>query len=382
VAERPVAVPIEIRAPGTSLEDLVAEASRQLSICNACRYCEGLCAVFPAVERRDLLGSGDVTQIANLCHDCRACFDACMYASPHEFKLDLPVALSAVRVADYRRLVWPHRVPGLLRGRIGLLIGVVVSSLVFLATALIDSGPARLLAAGPGSDAQSPYELISYPVLLVLVLLPAVYAAGVLLGAARTYWREVGASEVPVGARAVGRAVWEAATLRYLRGGGVDCPYPDDTTPSGARRHLHGLVAYGFGLCLISTISAGVLQDLMGQDPPYGWLSVPVLTGTVGGLGLAVGCIWLLVLKRRSSPQTSFAAMTVKDYGLLVALAFLAVTGLVVLLLRTTPAYGIVLLVHLAAVALSFAMAPYSKLAHVVYRFLALVRDNAERLHR
>ena len=36
------------------LEALVAEAEvgRQMQICNACRYCEGFCAVFPAMTRR------------------------------------------------------------------------------------------------------------------------------------------------------------------------------------------------------------------------------------------------------------------------------------------------------------------------------------------
>lgn len=66
----------------TSLDLLVEEANRQLNICNACRYCEGLCAVFPALERRSLLSEADVTQLSNLCHDCRACYDACMYAPP------------------------------------------------------------------------------------------------------------------------------------------------------------------------------------------------------------------------------------------------------------------------------------------------------------
>ena len=34
---------------------LLEEAERQLTICNACRYCEGYCAVFPAMEmRRDV----------------------------------------------------------------------------------------------------------------------------------------------------------------------------------------------------------------------------------------------------------------------------------------------------------------------------------------
>ena len=68
----------------TSLHLLaVAEATRQLNICNSCRYCEGLCAVFPALERRNLLDAGDVSQLANLCHDCRACYDDCMYSPPH-----------------------------------------------------------------------------------------------------------------------------------------------------------------------------------------------------------------------------------------------------------------------------------------------------------
>jgi citrate/tricarballylate utilization protein len=60
--------------------------------------------------------------------------------------------------------------------------------------------------------------------------------------------------------------------------------------------------------------------------------------------------------------------------GLLV----LAVTGLLALTLRDTPAFGPVLVTHLAAVVACFAVAPYTKFMHVIYRFLALVHDNAE----
>ena len=35
-----------------TLPELVEEAQRVLAICNACRYCEGYCAVFPALQRR------------------------------------------------------------------------------------------------------------------------------------------------------------------------------------------------------------------------------------------------------------------------------------------------------------------------------------------
>jgi citrate/tricarballylate utilization protein len=140
-------------------------------------------------------------------------------------------------------------------------------------------------------------------------------------------------------------------------------------------------VAYGFGLCVVSTAAAGVMQDFVGIDPPYPVVSVPVLAGLIGGIGLALGCLGLLVLKTRSSEVTSFAGMTVKDYGFLVALLFLALTGLTTLFTRDTAAYGLVLLVHLAAIGLCFGTAPYSKFVHMIYRFLAIVRDNIERDH-
>ena len=39
-------------APAPAASPAEAEVARQLQICNACRYCEGFCAVFPAMTRR------------------------------------------------------------------------------------------------------------------------------------------------------------------------------------------------------------------------------------------------------------------------------------------------------------------------------------------
>lgn len=372
-AAAPAPPPAEGR---TTLHLLVDDAINQLNICNACRYCEGLCAVFPALERRRVLDGGDISQIANLCHDCRACFDACMYTAPHEFDLNVPKVLSAVRVEDYRRYVWPRSAPRILSGWLGIAASAAVSSAVVTAVAAIHAGISGLTAYH--ETAQSPYELIPYPVLLLLILLPACYSAVVMLLAARTYWREIGPPPDGVSAGAMLSALKDGLTLRYLRGGGVDCYYPEDERPSPARRRLHALVVYGFGLCIVSTVAAGVLQDILGSQPPYPWLSVPVISGTFGGIGLLAGSAGLIELKRRSSPVTSFAAMTVKDYGFLFALGFLALSGMLVLLTRDTAAFGIMFLVHFAAVALTFGAAPYSKFVHLIFRYLALVRDRLE----
>ncbi len=50
----------------------LAEADRLMTVCNACRYCEGLCAVFPAMEMRRAFPDGDLNFLANLCHACGA----------------------------------------------------------------------------------------------------------------------------------------------------------------------------------------------------------------------------------------------------------------------------------------------------------------------
>lgn len=299
-----------------------------------------------------------------------------MYAPPHDFAVNVPKVLSALRREDYKRYLWPEHVPGVLRGWWGVFSGAIIMSAAVVAVAATHVGLSGLVATDAAP--RSPYDLIPYPALLVMLLVPAVFAGAEMTLAGWRFWHQTGPRPQKLTPSAVGRAVWYAATLRYLRGGGGDCYYPKDDEPSPGRRHLHQMVAYGFGLCLVSTVAAGISQDITGVAPPYPLLSVPVITGTLGGIGLVVGCLGLLRLKMRSSTVTSFAEMTVKDYGLLVALAFLALSGLLTLLTRDTRAFGIVFLIHLAGVMLAFAAAPYSKFIHLVFRFLALVRDNLE----
>jgi citrate/tricarballylate utilization protein len=356
--------------------EAVERARHELEVCNACRYCEGFCAVYPALERRTLLELSDVSHLANLCHDCRACFDACMYTAPHAFDINIPQVLTRVRLEDYRRYVWPASPPRLLSGWVGVFSGAVAAVILVLALAVIHSGFGGLVSST--GAAQSAYTLIPYPELLVVVLLPTVFAVWVVASAGWRFWRETSGDQQALAARPVVRAAWQALTLRYLRGGGGNCYYPEDDRPSPARRRWHGAVAYGFGLCIVSTVAAGIMQDLLGIDPPYGLVSVPVLAGLVGGVSLLVGCLELLRLKAQASQVTGVAQMTVKDYGLLTALAFLALTGLATLLVRSTAAFPLVLSVHLASVVLAIAAAPYSKFPHLVYRFLALIRDNLE----
>lgn len=53
-----------------------AEVERVMQVCNACRYCEGFCAVFAAMTQRLAFGKADINYLANLCHNCGACLHA------------------------------------------------------------------------------------------------------------------------------------------------------------------------------------------------------------------------------------------------------------------------------------------------------------------
>jgi citrate/tricarballylate utilization protein len=364
---------------GGALDGLFAEAERQLNICNACRYCEGYCAVFPALERRMILSPGDVSHLANLCHDCRACLYACMYAPPHEFGVNPPQLLSEVRARTWEE----HAAPALLRDRPGrhpraqALVAVAVAAGIMVALAGATEGLGHLWRARRG--ATSPYDVISYPAILVVMSVPFAWALVALAWAGARYWRHTRGRLAELWNLPAWRAaVVQAGQLRYLKGGGAGCPYPGDR-PSAARRHLHAAVAYGFLACLVSTVSAGVTQDLAGSRPPYPLLSVPVVAGTLGGMGLVVGSVGLLALGVRSDPQATDEAMAGRNEHLLAGLALLGATGVAVLATRGSTAYGPVLVLHLAAVAVAFAVAPLTKFNHVLYRLLALVQDNLER---
>ncbi len=348
----------------------------QLEVCNACRYCEGYCAVFPALERRRRFTPADVVYLANLCHDCRACFYACMYAPPHEFGVNIPRTLAEVRERTYAEYALPRVVAGLARRNTWLMLTVTVASLAFFGLIAASSSAGLFQAqAGPGSF----YNVIPYVAMALPALLVSLYAIGVMLVGAFAYAKDIrGAQKRSGNWRAALAAGGEALGLRYLRGGtGGGCYYPGERT-SNTRLVLHMLVFYGFISAFIATIAAAILQDVFDQLPPYPMLSVPVVLGSIGGVAMIVGASGLLYLKWRSDRAPADAQTLVLDWLFLISLDVVSLTGLLLLALRETPAMGILLVVHLATVLALFVSAPYGKFAHFVYRYVALVQNRTE----
>jgi citrate/tricarballylate utilization protein len=112
--------------------------------------------------------------------------------------------------------------------------------------------------------------------------------------------------------------------------------------------------------------------------PPYSLTSAPVIFGSVGGVALIVGTGGLIYFKLRSDREPAAAGARGMDYVFLVTLGLTALTGMLTLILRATPAMGSVLVLHLACIAALFLTAPYGKFVHAVYRTLAIARYEVE----
>jgi len=361
------------------LAELVEEAQRVLAICNACRYCEGYCAVFPALERRLSFDESDVHYLANLCHNCGSCLYACQYAPPHEFQLNFPRLLAQVRQQTYRKYAWPAGL-GAAFERNGLLTAVATVAsiaLLFVFTAWI-ADPARLFTAHPDAEG-SFYAVMPHGVMATVFGLVFLF---VLLSFAMSFarfWPETGERVGEfVGPTALSNATWDAAGLRYLDGGGEGCTYPGEK-PSFARRRFHHFTFYGFMLCFAATAVATAYHYVFGIHAPYPFWSLPVLLGTLGGIGLVVGPVGLLWLKYVRDPELADRTQGGMDVAFTVLLLLTAVTGLALLGLRETRAMGVTLAVHLGAVLALFVTMPYGKFVHALYRFAALVRFHIER---
>ncbi|ABM39110.1 tricarballylate utilization 4Fe-4S protein TcuB [Polaromonas naphthalenivorans] len=354
-----------------------AEVARQMQICNACRYCEGFCAVFPAMTRRLEFGKADIHFLANLCHNCGACLHACQYAPPHEFAVNVPQAMAQVRGQTYVDYAWPPAL-GRLYQRNGLTLSLALAAglALFLLLALALNGTLW------GGDLRGNFYRLFPHNLLVGMFAPVFLWAVLALGlGVRRFWRDVtpATSGLPVTSPAAAEATGDVLRLKYLDGGHGDGCHNEDDAYTLSRRRAHHLTFYGFMLCFAATSLATVYHYAFGWSAPYDLPSLPKLLGAVGGVSLLLGTAGLFRLNLRRHPQHGDAAQKPMDLGFIALLFFTSLSGLALWLARGTPALAALLAVHLGVVMALFATLPYGKFAHGIFRTASLLRHAVEK---
>lgn len=344
------------------------EARRSMQICNACRYCEGYCAVFPAMTMRREFGDGDLIHLANLCHGCRDCFYACQYAPPHEFGINIPKALGDLRLETYAEAAPGTR----------WLVDYPLSATAILLTMMIALAEIYRRVLGGDPEGQGFYAVIGREAMIAFGMTVAIIAVvGLILGLLR--YRTLARTEPmpPVSIASWFKATGEAASLRYLGGGGAGCNDTDEGFGQ-KRRVFHHLMAWGFAACFAATSVGAIYDHLLHWPAPYPWISLPGVLGTIGGLGMIIGISGLLWLKRIEDRAVSSPASRAFDISLLILLLVVSATGIAIRLAHESSWLAATVVIHLGSVAALFVAMPIGKFMHAGFRYLALARHAQE----
>ncbi len=340
------------------------EAKRQADICNACRYCEGYCDVFPALQTAPQLDAAKLTELANICHNCRGCYYACQYTAPHEFDLNFPKALAELRNQSWQEFSWPQPLAKKVQqGGFGVVVLLV--ALFFVLFAILQM---------PAANGGNFYDHIPHG-LMIAIFIPAFSLPLIALFIGlRSYWKFLGGGGISLPKFTKG--LTRAATLKNLSGGEAHgCNFEEGDRFSNARKWAHHLLAYGFLLCFLAT-SLGTIWHYVFHNPaPYPLLSAPKLSGVLGGIMMVVGGLWMMGLKHRADQHLSDESTKRSEFAFTALLTFIAATGLALYGFSETRFLGFWLSIHLASVLTLFILTPYSKMAHGFYRLLAMMRN-------
>ncbi|MGE5258160.1 MAG: tricarballylate utilization 4Fe-4S protein TcuB [Hyphomicrobiales bacterium] len=358
-------------------KELLAQGENLMRICNSCRYCEGFCAVWRAMEYRREFPAGDLNYLANLCHDCQECYYACQYAPPHEWDINPPMTFAKIRTHSYEQYAWPRTFASAFRanGWVAALV-TALACVLFQLGVMVVQGIAALSTAVPGGNF---YQVTSHGALVAVFGLAVLFSLAALGVGLVRFCRDIGEKLLDLFSPSnLEVALKETLRLEYLDNAGWGCSYPgEDSSP--VRRWLHHLTFYGFLLCFAATTVAAIYDYVFGWPAPYGYGSLPVILGTLGGIGLLVGPAGLLVLKRRRNLDITYEGQAGMDTAFLVLLLLASATGLLLLVLRETSAMGTLLVVHLGVVMGLFLNFPYGKFVHGIYRFAAIAKFALER---
>ncbi|NOL52022.1 tricarballylate utilization 4Fe-4S protein TcuB [Pelistega suis] len=349
---------------------IVEEAKHSVGICNSCRYCEGFCPVFPAMEKRLSFTDGDIHYLANLCHNCSECFYACQFAPPHEFQVNIPQQLAKVRADTYRQYAWPGFI-GNWFNKNGL-----ISSLVFILGLI-----ALFFFASQGSEALPGefYAIFPHNFLVTVFGASFLWVAVCIFLGFNNFLKDIGESFSSLfKMNYVKQALAEGLSLKHLHGNVKSgCTYPDDNI-SPWRRHFHHFTFYGFMLCFLATASGTVLHYVFDMQAPYAFFSLPKLSGTLGGISLAIGTAGLFILKTKADENIKDIRQMGMDYAFIAQLFLAATTGLLLMAFRETAALKVLLIVHLSVILSLFLTMPFGKFVHGFYRLGALLKHAKE----
>ncbi len=363
------------------IRDVMDSGGSNLKTCQQCATCSVICPLSPDLHpypRKEmiwaawglkdrLMGDPDIW----LCHQCGDCALACTRGSrPSE-------VLAGLRSATIAHFAVPRFMGAMVRDPRYLPL-LLLGTLAFLAAMIgaqqIWVGETPLLF---GEEHFEYEQFLAHRVINTFFPLAFFTAVGFAVAGALRFWRAMGRV-----AGDWGTAEGQTLTSAVI-GAAVDLFRHDRFHRCDAGRPRwtgHLLVFYGFLGLLLTTSGATILTIL--EIPldrpdlyPLGWFHPLKILGNLTGL-LMVGGSLYVIYNRLTRPDDAGRA-TYTDWLFVALILTVGLSGFATEFVRLTPLPAVLgtplYLVHLVAVFWVLIFFPYSKFAHAMYRFEAMV---------
>lgn len=374
------AVATEAVVPDISfVKDVMNAGGSDLKKCYQCATCSVVCNLtpddnpFPRKEMQwaqwglkdKLMGSPDVW----LCHQCSDCVAQC----PRDAKPGKVLqAVAKMTIANYSGA-------GITKA-IGNVGGTILMSIIPIAIIIIALAVQGSFGEIPrGHDGEIVYSefMATTAAIDPIYTLSALFAATMLFIGGRKYWNDMMGNYVTNGGKKpergflanVGPTMWEFLTHKRFR----EC----DETKERANSHL--LIFYAFVGLFLTTSWAFVYSyglDIFGDayHSPYPMTDPIKWLGNISAAAGIIGITMILIYRFVHAERVGIGSYF--DWLLITVIYIIMLSGIGAQVLRQADVASLaypVYAIHLMSVLFLFVYAPFSKMAHMVYRAVALV---------
>ena len=360
------------------IKEIVGLGGDSLKKCFQCATCSVVCPISPDTKpfpRKEMIAAswGLKDRLVNnldiwLCHHCGDCTTMCPRgAKPGE-------VLGAVRSYAITEYAVPKAVgkwvndPKMLP-LIGFAVPVVIFLVLGLITGLLDFSP-------PLGEHGIAHHLFFSSWLVDMIFVPlAIWAVVVFAMGLKIFINDIHENAVLEGKTqkkeldfvGLGKALWRILPTILKHDKFTEC----DENSDRATPHL--MVFWSFiGLFIVTNIFFVVLYVFQ-QHGPYSQLNPVKWLANISGVALVIGSA--LLIKNRLAKAKTDQTSSYQDWYLLGLVLGLGVTGLLTEATRLAGMAGVtyfMYFIHLVFVFDLFAFLPFSKLAHIVYRTVAM----------
>ncbi len=353
-----------------------------LKKCFQCASCSVVCAIapddhpFPRKEmiwaswglKDKLLSDSDIW----LCHQCGDCSEICPRgARPGD-------TLAAIRNYIFKNLTFPKVLGNWLSDAkyLPIVLGIPV---VWIFLTLLAAGTLGEVHWGMMAPSEIKFEEFLPHPYLYSIFITATHLAGLFLVVGLVkYWKMLGTSEMNnpgPGTRGPTQGNMVASLVATVKEILTHAKFKQ--CEKNNYRYLGHLgIMYGFLLLAIGTAIEIFMIYALGTELPLAQLSLPKIFGHLGFIALVAGLV--IVIRQRMNVDETKRKNTYQDWYLLGVLLIVALTGQGLEFARYTGAAGlsyVVYFVHLVFVFALIGYFPYSKFAHMFYRFVAILHS-------